>query len=272
MTTLTVVPLTFRQACAFIELHHRHNPPPRGAKFTIGVADGEGKLRGVASAGRPVARHFDNGLTLEVNRTATDGCPNANSALYGACWRIARAMGYRRMITYTQGEETGVSVRAAGGVKVAELPARKSWAEHSVALKAMRDPIGTGGVQRALFEWSAPLRARPAPVRPVPTPRRRTPPGAHRPAPVLTSGDSMMIPLTGAHLVGCPMSARGGSCTCPQWAQDAPLGASQGLPATQDYPNPCQGHSGAYSAAHRPVWQDQINPDLLNDAVWAGDL
>ncbi|EJP7633356.1 TPA: XF1762 family protein, partial [Escherichia coli] len=42
------------------------------------------QLTGVATAGRPVARHFDDGLTLEVNRTCTTGERNANSALYGA--------------------------------------------------------------------------------------------------------------------------------------------------------------------------------------------
>jgi hypothetical protein len=121
-------------------------------KFAIGVCDGEGTLRGVAMAGRPVARSFDDGLTLEVNRTATDGYPNANSALYGACWRIGTAMGYRRMVTYTQGDESGSSLKAAGMVKVRDLPARKGWADSSVALKAIRDPQGTGGVQRSLWE------------------------------------------------------------------------------------------------------------------------
>ncbi|EPN7168035.1 XF1762 family protein, partial [Escherichia coli] len=36
-----------------------------------------GELTGVATAGRPVARHFDDGLTLEVNRTCTTGERNA---------------------------------------------------------------------------------------------------------------------------------------------------------------------------------------------------
>lgn len=148
---LVVVPLTFQQGCDFVQLHHRHHKPPTGAKFTIGVADPTGLLRGVAMAGRPVARHLDDSLTLEVNRTATDGCPNANSALYGACWRVASAMGYRRLITYTQEGETGSSLRAVGARRVRDLPARGSWAESSVLLKATRDPIGSGGVQRTLW-------------------------------------------------------------------------------------------------------------------------
>lgn len=123
----------------------------------IGVCDDDGNVRGVAMVGRPVARAYDDGLTAEVNRTATDGYPNANSALYGASWRIAQAMGYRRMITYTQGDETGASLRAANLVHVRDLPARKGWADASVALRAIRDPIGSGGVERALWRIGDPL-------------------------------------------------------------------------------------------------------------------
>ena len=150
--SLTVIPLTFRAASAFVADYHRHHKPPRGTKFCIGVCDDDGQLRGVAMVGRPVARHYDDGLTAEVNRTCTDGFPNANSALYGAAWRIASAMGYRRLITYTQEGESGASLTAAGWVKVRDLPARKGWADASVALKAMRDPVGAGGVDRKLWE------------------------------------------------------------------------------------------------------------------------
>jgi hypothetical protein len=150
---LTIVPLTFRQGCRWVEEHHRHNPPPAGAKFVIGVADEDGALHGVAMVGRPVARSYDDGLTLEVNRTATDGFPNANSALYGSAWRIAREMGYRRLITYTQHDESGASLRGAGMRKVVDLPARGSWADSSVKLRALRDPIGAGGVDRTLWAF-----------------------------------------------------------------------------------------------------------------------
>lgn len=151
--SLEVIPITLREACAFIATHHRHNKPPRGWKFGVGLRHGH-KLVGVATAGRPVARAFDDGLTLEVNRTCTDGTPHANSMLYGAVWRAAKAMGYRRCITYTQADETGVSLRAAGWVRVKELAARKSWAESTAKaeLRDMRDPVGNGGVARVLWE------------------------------------------------------------------------------------------------------------------------
>lgn len=110
-----------------------------------------GGLVGVAVAGRPVARHFDDGLTLEVSRTCTDGTPNANSKLYGAIWRAASALGYRRLITYTQADESGASLRGAGFVRVKDIPPRGNWAESSVALRAIRDPAGPGGIARVLW-------------------------------------------------------------------------------------------------------------------------
>jgi hypothetical protein len=76
--------------------------------------------------GRPVARHLDDGWTVEVNRVATDGTRNACSMLYAASWRAARAMGYRRMVTYTLDTEPGTSLRAAGWKIVGEVTAR-SW-------------------------------------------------------------------------------------------------------------------------------------------------
>ncbi|EJK8729844.1 XF1762 family protein [Escherichia coli] len=149
---MQISPVTLRVAKAFISRHHRHNKPPVGHKFSIGLRNDAGELTGVATAGRPVARHFDDGLTLEVNRTCTTGERNANSALYGAVWRAAKAMGYRRCITYTRADESGASLRAAGFVRVKELPSGKSWAESSVALKSTRDPVGSGCVPCVLRE------------------------------------------------------------------------------------------------------------------------
>lgn len=149
---LQIIPLTFREASAFVAKYHRHNKPPRGCKFCIGVIDSNKHLRGVAQCGRPVARHFDDKRTLEINRTCTDGTRNANSCLYGASIRIAKAMGYKRIITYTQQNETGASLRAVGFVMVKKLAARSSWADASKKLRHIRDTIGTGNVDRVLWE------------------------------------------------------------------------------------------------------------------------
>jgi hypothetical protein len=155
MRTLTIIPLTWREACKFNDINHRHHAAPRGCKWAIGVVDVAGKLRGVALCGRPVARSFDDGFTVEVNRTATDGTRNANSALYGACWRIASAMGYRRIVTYNQEGETGASLRASGFTQIRTLPARGSWAASSVKLRHIRNAQGSGGVSRNLWEKTA---------------------------------------------------------------------------------------------------------------------
>ena len=144
---LRLVPVSFAAAAAFIDAHHRHHRRPIGHKFSVGVAVGD-QLVGVAMVGRPVARHYDDGLTLEVNRTCTDGTPNANSMLYGAAWKATKALGYGRLITYTQAGESGASLRAAGWRVVAELPARKGWSVPS----RPRDNRGTDNVQRTLWE------------------------------------------------------------------------------------------------------------------------
>jgi hypothetical protein len=149
---LTILPITFKAAGQFVYAFHRHHNPSPGTKFCLGVCDDTGRLRGVAMVGRPIASSLDDGLTAEVNRTCTDGCPNANSALYGAAWRVCAAMGYRRLITYTQAGESGVSLTAAGWRRVRELPPRKGWAASSVVLRAMRDPVGHGGIARTLWD------------------------------------------------------------------------------------------------------------------------
>lgn len=113
MSKLRIVPITLDEANEFVRLHHRHHQPVPGAKFTLAVAS-EDRVVGVAIVGRPVARMADDGWTLEVNRTCTDGTKNANSALYGACRRVAFGLGYRKLITYTLPDESGASLRAAG--------------------------------------------------------------------------------------------------------------------------------------------------------------
>lgn len=63
--------------------------------------------------GRPVSRRLDDCFTLEINRVCTDGTRNACSMLYGACVRIAKAMGYKKVITYILESEDGASVKAS---------------------------------------------------------------------------------------------------------------------------------------------------------------
>ena len=60
-----------------------------------------------------MSRHYDDGLTLEINRVCTNGFPNACSMLYGASCRVARAMGYKKVVTYTLCSENGASLKAS---------------------------------------------------------------------------------------------------------------------------------------------------------------
>jgi len=122
---LLLVPVGFAEARAFLEVWHRHLGPPRGHKFSLGLRDADGVLVAVAIVGRPAARALDDGQTVEVTRLASDGTPNACSKLLGAAARAARALGYRRLVTYTRAEETGASLRAAGWLPVAVLPPRR---------------------------------------------------------------------------------------------------------------------------------------------------
>lgn len=147
--SLRTVPVTFAQACQFVADWHRHHRPPRGHKFSIGVADGE-LLVGVAIVGRPVARHLDDVQSLEVTRVTTDGSRNACSLLYAAAWQAAKALGYRRLVTYTQDGESGASLRAAGWRIVAARPPAPGWTRPS----RPRNDLGTAHIART--RWQAP--------------------------------------------------------------------------------------------------------------------
>lgn len=111
---LRLKPISLKDANAFVAQHHRHHKPVVGHKFSVSCVDMNGTLRGVAIVGRPVSRHLDDGLSLEVNRLCTDGTKNACTILYAAAWRAARAMGYERMFTYILETENGASLRASG--------------------------------------------------------------------------------------------------------------------------------------------------------------
>lgn len=126
---MNLVPVTFKEAADFITKVHRHHVKPVGWKFGIGLKDGK-QLVGVAVVSRPVARMSDDGETAEVTRLCTDGSKNACSMLYGACWRAAKAMGYKRIITCTLPEEGSASLRASGWTLIGEAGGG-SWSRPS---------------------------------------------------------------------------------------------------------------------------------------------
>lgn len=114
---LTIGHVTWHTSKAFVEREHRHHPPSRGHMWSTGVFDGE-RLCGVAVIGRPVSRMLQKAGDIEVVRLATDGTPNACSALYGAAARQAVAHGYKRhqLLTYILESEPGTSLQAAGWI------------------------------------------------------------------------------------------------------------------------------------------------------------
>ncbi|MER6461689.1 XF1762 family protein [Streptomyces sp. NPDC001228] len=149
-TPLHLVPVHSRQAKEFVRTWHRHHPPPAGQIFAVGAADERGILRAVAVVGRPAARRLDDGATLEVTRTASDGARSANSLLHAASWRAAKALGYRRLVTYTQDGESGASLRGAGWRLIARRPPSAGWHTPS------RPQTGHGNDHVARFLWQAP--------------------------------------------------------------------------------------------------------------------
>ena len=113
---MEIRPITFKQSCEFINKNHRHHRATVGCKFCVGLYE-KNELIGCAVCGRPVSRFYDDGLTCEINRVCVlDGHKNACSMLYGACCRIAKNMGYKKIITYTLKSESGISLKASNFV------------------------------------------------------------------------------------------------------------------------------------------------------------
>lgn len=110
--SLEIVPCHLRFANEFVKQYHCHNIPTVGGKFAISCYE-DARICGVAICGRPTARNSEDGKTLEIYRNCTDGTRNACSKLYGACLRIAKDMGYKRVITYTLESENGASLKAS---------------------------------------------------------------------------------------------------------------------------------------------------------------
>ena len=123
--SITIIPCSIQEANKYVANFHRHNKPVTMARFAVGASDGA-QLVGVAIVGLPVSRELMDGFTVEVSRCCVvDGSPLGTcSALYAACWRAAKAMGWRRLVTYTLQSESGASLRGAGWKVVAELKPR----------------------------------------------------------------------------------------------------------------------------------------------------
>ncbi len=158
-----IVPVDKTRARQFVQEFHRHNEAPSSMQVSFAVGlEASGELVVVMTAGRPVARMLDDGFTLEVNRTCVrDFHRNANSRLYGSCARAAKALGYRRLVTYTLTSEAGASLKASGFVMVAEIGSR-SWADDNDPTKRPRQDVTLWGERKnaanvAKYRWELTL-------------------------------------------------------------------------------------------------------------------
>ena len=150
---LQIVPLSLKRANELVRFWHRHHQPIAKAKFALGVAD-TGRLCGAAIVSHPVARLLDDGVSLEVSRSVTDGTKNANSALYGAISRAAKAMGYVRVLTYIRQDEPGTSLKAAGWICDDPEIRRRKW---NMANRVREDK--TEIIERQRWVWYSGLEA-----------------------------------------------------------------------------------------------------------------
>ena len=90
-----MIPLSLKDAEAFLSKHERHYKAPVEALCAIGVGEDvmDGKkviqtVHGAAILGRKYGR------TAELAHIYCDGASQAYSLLYGACWRALKALGY----------------------------------------------------------------------------------------------------------------------------------------------------------------------------------
>ena len=128
---LKAVPLELKEANSYVDKLHRHHDPVHRDKFRFGCADENGNLHGVIQAGRPVCRNLDDGKTIEVVRCCTDGTRNACSFLYSRMARIAKEMGYHKIITYILDSEQGTSLIASGWEYEANTQGNRTWSAKS---------------------------------------------------------------------------------------------------------------------------------------------
>lgn len=125
----SVIPMTLKESNEFVDKHHSHNKRVQGYKFAIGAVYRD-KLVGVAICGRPISATLDNKKTIELLRSCvlSDAPKNTNSFLYGRSWRVAEAMGYEKMITYTLIREQASACKAIGMKVVGQTKdSTKAW-------------------------------------------------------------------------------------------------------------------------------------------------
>ena len=121
---MKLVPIRQRKAKDFVNKFHRHHKAPHGDIYRIGL-EKDNDLIGVIMVGRPKNRILDDGYTVEVTRCCIKNeHKNACSRLYAAAARVAKNLGFNKIITYTLQIESGSSLRAVAWKPEAEIKGR----------------------------------------------------------------------------------------------------------------------------------------------------
>lgn len=111
-----------------------------------------------------MARLLDNGRRLQVLRVAViegdasaSGHKGANTMLYGACARAARAFGATDCFTYIHSDEEGTTMRAAGWVELTPSPhgIEQQWGRDGRQRELAIDPVQK---RRFFAPWSEMLK------------------------------------------------------------------------------------------------------------------
>lgn len=123
---MVAVPIELKDAQNYINKFHRHHQAAHRDKFRIAAME-DGEIIGVVQVGRPVSRVLDDGKTLEVLRLCTNGKKDVCSFLYSRAARIAKEMGYTKIITYILESETGTSLKASGWKLEADGVGGSDW-------------------------------------------------------------------------------------------------------------------------------------------------
>ena len=110
---MIAVPMELKDAQNYINTYHRHHQAAHRDKFRIAAME-DGKIVWVVQVGRPVSRVLDDSNTLEVLRLCSDGTKNVCSFLYSKAAKVAKEMGYKKIITYILESEPGTSLKATG--------------------------------------------------------------------------------------------------------------------------------------------------------------
>ena len=124
---MIAIPIELKDAQAYINQYHRHHQAAHRDKFRIAASNDGKDIIGVIQVGRPVSRVLDDGHTLEVLRLCTTGDRYVCSFLYSRAARIAKEMGYAKIITYILEQERGTSLKAAGWVLEVDGVGGSDW-------------------------------------------------------------------------------------------------------------------------------------------------